>query len=343
MTRRWAPFGSAVALLNADHSLVSYSLTSVSLGFTERTLFIGAPFLPIQILVDGYVSNFVISPNLPSGLVLDSQHRLISGVYSGEEMTQTYELTAVNNEDSVSAVFTLSFERTPPLQGLPVDFNSSLHVIDVCYYDIDSSDAVIPNEWYYQNAANHCANMDKLVVGPIVHNFHEPTPFTLSMFGYIFLPESGLFSFYTNCTTGMKFFLNNDPTPVLSVFNTSLPYTEQQSASVPLPAGLHFIRVFYVSTKSPMFALYYRDDTRVSDWQLLDAPLLRQGGVSPQHLTEVEVLGSVHTAIASKPPAMNGAGCVWFFVTSSLPFGLVLDKERGVIEGQPTVRNRDML
>ena len=328
--------------MNVAYYLVSYPSTTLSLGFTERTLFIGAPFLPIQILVDGYVSNFVISPNLPSGLVLDSQHRQISGVYSGEEMSQTYELTAVNNRDSISAVFTLSFERTPPLQGLPVEYNSSLHVIDACYYDIDPSDAMIPNEWYFQNAANHCTTIDKLVVDPIVYNSHEPPPFTLSMFGYIFLPESGLFSFYTNCTTGMKFFLDNDPSPVLAVFNASLPYAEQQSTSIPLTAGLHFVQVFYLSAKSPMFALYYRDDGRVSDWQLLDASLLRQGGVSPQHMTEVEVLGSVHTAIASKPPTMNGAGCVSFFVSSSLPFGLVLDKERGVIEGQPAVRNRDM-
>lgn len=337
---------------------MSEPATKVSVGFEKRVLFIGKPFLPIQITTNGYITNMTTDPPLLPGLVLDSSTRQIRGIYNGSVAAMEYKIVATGANQVVSSSFVLAFQCPflPHCSSLAI--SPSLFAIDSCTYSLSQPITPLPTEWYASHAADSCSLINELRIDEDSVHSSRPSVFTISMLGYIYIPFSGEFSFLLNCTTGARVLL--DGAPVLSLFAPDQPSLAQQSKPLPLTEGLHFLQVYFLSTTSttsttstasttsttstastnephPFFALYYRSDLHAGDWILIGASLLRQGGVGPHHLHAASLLGCVCTALALPAPAVSGQQCNAFSVTPALPTGLALDDASGVVVGQLTV------
>ena len=310
----------------------------MSVGFEKRTLFIGTPFLPIQITLNGYMKNITTDPPLLQGLFLDQSTRQISGIYNGDEVTVEYKIVATDENSITSSSFVLVFTCSCNPPRLSLAISESMSAIDSCSYSLAQPLTPLPTEWYATHSADSCNIITELHIPNSILNSTHPFAFTISMLGYIRIPFSGVFSFLLNCTTGARVLL--DGATVLSVFDPDQPMIIQQSQSLSLAEGLHFLQAYFISTAStasttqpsPFFSLFYRNDHFPADWILINASLLRQGGVGPQYLHVPSLMGCAHVALAPSVPAVSGGQCI-FSVSPALPEGLTLDEYTGIIDG----------
>lgn len=89
-------------------------LTNVGVGFDNQVLFINTPFEAIRCFPNSHYSSFQITPKLSDGLEFNESLGVISGVYTGEEKTVEYSITAfANDAQNVTSRFSLTFRRNP--------------------------------------------------------------------------------------------------------------------------------------------------------------------------------------------------------------------------------------
>ena len=85
--------------------------TEISAGFSEQTVFIGLPFIPIRFTGNTVFTEYSITPAVTDGLEFDESTGRLSGVYTGSVGRRSFEVTGKNQYGSVSTMITLNFQR----------------------------------------------------------------------------------------------------------------------------------------------------------------------------------------------------------------------------------------
>ena len=85
--------------------------TELSSGFSEQTVFIGLPFIPIRFTGNTVFTEYSITPAVTDGLEFDESTGRLSGVYTGSVGRRSFEVTGKNQYGSVSTMITLNFQR----------------------------------------------------------------------------------------------------------------------------------------------------------------------------------------------------------------------------------------
>ena len=85
--------------------------TELSAGFSEQTVFIGLPFIPIRFTGNTVFTEYSITPAVTDGLDFDESTGRLSGVYTGSVGRRSFEVTGKNQYGSVSTMITLNFQR----------------------------------------------------------------------------------------------------------------------------------------------------------------------------------------------------------------------------------------
>ena len=85
--------------------LVTTSLYRASVGFARGYIPINHTFSPIHIFTDAEVDTIYVAPPLPSGLRIDPVTRVLSGVYTGEPVLETYTLDIRNSYGRIQTSF----------------------------------------------------------------------------------------------------------------------------------------------------------------------------------------------------------------------------------------------
>ena len=85
--------------------LVTTNLYKASVGFTRGYIPINQTFSPIHIFTDAEVDTISVTPSLPSGLWIDPVTRVLSGVYTGGSILETYVLDIRNSYGRIQTSF----------------------------------------------------------------------------------------------------------------------------------------------------------------------------------------------------------------------------------------------
>lgn len=85
-------------------------LTSVDAGFDRQTIYTNIPFTPIRFYTDCEYTKFTIHPELKDGLSFDEDLGLINGIYTGNEQSVEYTITAVYKDQTASTVIVLDYK-----------------------------------------------------------------------------------------------------------------------------------------------------------------------------------------------------------------------------------------
>ena len=85
--------------------LVTTNLYKASVGFTRGYIPINQTFSPIHIFTDPEVDTISVTPSLPSGLWIDPVTRVLSGVYTGGSILETYVLDIRNSYGRIQTSF----------------------------------------------------------------------------------------------------------------------------------------------------------------------------------------------------------------------------------------------
>ncbi|KAK8791369.1 hypothetical protein WA171_002315 [Blastocystis sp. BT1] len=114
--------------------------TELSAGFSEQTVFIGLPFIPIRFTGNTVFTEYSITPAVTNGLEFDESTGRLSGVYTGSVGRRSFEVTGKNQYGSVSTVITLNFQL-PSKAMIPG--------LVACYYSSVSIGIPYDEDWFY--------------------------------------------------------------------------------------------------------------------------------------------------------------------------------------------------
>lgn len=114
-----------------------------SLSYSTPVLFVmNAPMVPLTPTVQGIISHYSVSPNLPPGVLLDATAGIISGTPTAAQAAATYTVTASNSAGSTNASVSIGIVKltvTPQAisrmvaSGTPVTVAIGLNPLDFSF------------------------------------------------------------------------------------------------------------------------------------------------------------------------------------------------------------------
>ena len=85
--------------------------TFITPGFADQAVFNGLAIIPIRFIGNTVFASYSISPQIGSGISFNTTTGVISGTYTGNPVTVSYQVTGTNSFGSTTASFTLSYKR----------------------------------------------------------------------------------------------------------------------------------------------------------------------------------------------------------------------------------------
>lgn len=137
--------------------------TFITPGFADQVVFSGLAILPIRFIGNTVFASYSISPEIGSGISFNTTTGVISGTYTGNTVTVSYQVTGTNSFGSATASFTLSYQRYSPSRISPLaQSGANIEGLNACYYPETNGYNLYPEEWFYTAVADDCVRLETL-------------------------------------------------------------------------------------------------------------------------------------------------------------------------------------
>ena len=318
--------------------------TFITPGFADQVVFSGLAILPIRFIGNTVFASYSISPEIGSGISFNTTTGVISGTYTGNTVTVSYQVTGTNSFGSATASFTLSYQRYSPSRISPLaQSGANIEGLNACYYPETNGYNLYPEEWFYTAVADDCVRLETLnLVDNYIRDHEHSWPglsnriedvFSAFITGFLNIGQQGNYTFILSALHSAAIFFDEDPTPLVFIAGEASE-VRSDSDTILLTPGRHLMRIYYLNNKgAARLRVEYECAAVGLPRTVITKIATFVGGRAPSFLEMRDVTSFVNGMVKTERPRIAGSLLEGFSIAPALPQGLTLNEVTGVISG----------
>ncbi|KAK8811560.1 hypothetical protein WA158_003294 [Blastocystis sp. Blastoise] len=307
--------------------------TTITYGFEQVRLMKGLTFEPLIPVSNTILTEYVIDPVLPSGMLFNSTTGIISGVVPlNKSGSTTYIIRGTNQlgtvETSIKIFYISQTKVYSGITGCYLAYNTDCFNEEIPFYATQSYD-ICRTELSLNFTDNYVAGSGGHSWNGLNDKFNDY--FTATFNGYLDIPSSSVYTFYLSNDAGAQVYIDNE---IVIDHDGCTNKNDIITKDINLNQGLHYLRILY-SEKDTLAALSLSISSSSLPQQIVSSSLLYQGSYPPSFLVYPSISGLIHSPIVKATPTSRGI-ITSYSVYPNLPAGITIDETTGEIYGTPS-------